>query len=123
MPLPWLPVLDSLRRRIERFARCRFNSVLVNLYRDGSDAMGWHSDDERELGDEPTIASLSLGGVRRFRMRHRRRQLPPINLDLPDGSLLVMAGAMQANWKHCVPRTRKPVAPRINLTFRKVLTV
>ena len=121
-PLPWLPVMDSLRRRIERTIHHRFNSVLINLYRDGSDAMGWHADDERELGSEPTIASLSLGGMRRFCLRHRRKQIPTINLDLPHGSLLVMAGATQRNWKHCVPRTRKLVAPRINLTFRNVTT-
>jgi alkylated DNA repair dioxygenase AlkB len=119
-PRPWLPVLSRLRRRVEAGAGARFNSVLLNLYRDGDDAMGWHADDEPELGPLPVIASLSLGGVRRFRLKHRSRGLPAIGLDLPHGSLLVMAGATQRNWKHCVTRTRRVVEPRINLTFRQV---
>jgi alkylated DNA repair dioxygenase AlkB len=119
-PRPWGGVSD-LRLRIAAELDVPFNSALANLYRDGRDSMGWHSDDEPELGPEPTIASLSLGAVRRFRLRHRRRSdLEPVALDLPHGSLLVMRGATQRHWRHQVPKTRRPVAPRLNLTFRWV---
>ena len=97
------------------------NSVLANLYRDGRDAMGWHSDDEPELGPRPVIASLSLGGTRRFVFRHRREPERKYELPLGHGSLLLMRGDTQADWKHALPRTARPVAPRINLTFRRIL--
>jgi alkylated DNA repair dioxygenase AlkB len=94
---------------------------LLNLYRDGDDSMGWHSDDEPELGERPVIASLSLGATRRFRMRHRRRKdLEPVAIDLESGSLLIMQGDTQRFWKHQVPKTRRTVEPRINLTFRSI---
>ena len=121
-PMPWIDSLLTLRRRLELLIGSSFNSVLLNLYRDGNDAMGWHADDEAELGKEPTIASVSLGGRRRFLMKHRRKKMcPTIKLDLDHGSLLVMAGATQRNWKHSISRTRKFVEPRINLTFRCIL--
>ena len=119
-PRPWTPALSLLREEVGAAAGVRFNSVLVNLYRDGDDAMGWHSDDEPELGPEPLIASLSLGGERRFVLKHRRRPENRLALLLKHGSLLLMSGETQRNYRHALPRTRKPVAPRINLTFRSI---
>ncbi|HLM54443.1 MAG TPA: alpha-ketoglutarate-dependent dioxygenase AlkB, partial [Pseudoxanthomonas sp.] len=98
-----------------------FNSVLANLYRSGRDAMGWHSDDERELGPEPVIASLSLGAARRFVLKSRHDPTLKREFVLPHGSLLVMAGQTQRHYRHCLPRTAKPTGERINLTFRQVL--
>ncbi len=120
-PRPWTAPLASIRRRLEAALGCAFNSVLANLYRDGADSMGWHSDDEASLGPQPVIASLSLGATRRFVLRHRqRRALPTVALPLESGSLLVMAGDTQRYWQHAVPKTRRPVAARVNLTFRQV---
>ena len=122
-PKPWLPALRAIRSRISHSTGCRFNSVLLNLYRDGRDSMGWHSDDERELGETPTIASLSFGGTRRFLLRHRtRRDLDTLELRPGHGSLLVMAGTTQSAWKHAVPKTARPVDARLNLTFRTIRT-
>ncbi|MBN8618629.1 MAG: alpha-ketoglutarate-dependent dioxygenase AlkB, partial [Anaerolineae bacterium] len=97
-----------------------FNSVLLNLYRDGNDSVGWHSDDEPELGTNPVIASLTLGAARAFQFRHRTNRDLRVNLELTHGSLLIMAGATQHHWHHQVPKTRKPLPPRINLTFRVI---
>jgi alkylated DNA repair dioxygenase AlkB len=119
-PRPWPQSLLALRLRVQALVGADFNSVLANLYRDGRDAMGWHADDEPELGAEPVIASVSLGATRRFLLR-RRDGMHRLALDLPHGSLLVMAGATQARYVHALPRTRRPVAPRINLTFRRVM--
>ena len=125
-PRPWPPALAGLRARVERACGARFDSVLANLYRDGDDAMGWHSDDEPELGARPLIASLSLGAERRFRFRRRRARGEPAmpgdtrELRLPHGSLLRMAGDTQRLYRHELPRMRAVVAPRINLTFRRV---
>lgn len=117
-PHPWPPALQAVRERLQREEGWRFNSVLANRYRDGGDAMGWHSDDEPELGGAPVIASLSLGAARRFRLKHRQRPELKAALELPHGSLLVMSGATQRNYRHALPRTAKPVGERINLTFR-----
>jgi alkylated DNA repair dioxygenase AlkB len=119
-PQPWTPALEAIRTQVNRLAGHAFNAVLLNLYRDGRDGMGWHADDEPELGVDPVIASVSLGAERRFRLKHRR--LPDARLDilLPHGSLLVMAGATQRHWVHALPKTEAPVDPRINLTFRRV---
>lgn len=120
-PLPWLPALDALRRDVEAECRSSFNSVLANLYRDGDDSMGWHSDAEPELGDQPVIASVSLGSARRFLLRHRRRkEIAGLRLSLEPGSLLLMRGQTQHCWRHSVPKTRQSCGPRINLTFRYV---
>ena len=119
-PRPWPPALQALRPRIDAVAGVVMNSVLANLYRDGKDAMGWHSDDEPELGPRPVIASLSLGGTRRFAFKHRRDPTKKFALDLPHGSLLVMSGDTQAHWRHALPRTTRAVAPRLNLTFRQI---
>jgi alkylated DNA repair dioxygenase AlkB len=119
-PLPWPKPLAMLRARLagDGFA---FDSVLANLYRDGRDSMGWHSDDERELGPSPVIASLSVGAPRRFLLRHRKRgDLPTVELVLAHGSLLVMRGTTQRFWKHSLPKSARCSAPRVNLTFRRV---
>lgn len=120
-PHPWLPELAALRDRLQAELGRPFNSVLANRYRGGADAMGWHSDDEPELGPEPVIASLSLGATRRFLLRHRRDPALRLALDLEPGSLLLMEGPTQRHWRHALPRTARPVGERINLTFRHVL--
>ena len=119
-PLPWTPALELVRERVLGLTGCAFNSVLLNLYRDGRDGMGWHSDDEPELGRDPVIASVSLGAPRRFCLRHRRRKDQRLDVSLGHGSLLLMAGATQHHWVHAVPKTAVPVGPRVNLTFRQI---
>jgi alkylated DNA repair dioxygenase AlkB len=120
-PQPWTPALLDLRQRIATAAAEPFNSVLLNYYRDGRDSMGWHSDDEPELGAAPAIASLSLGATRRFRLRPRGGLAhAPLSLDLPSGSLLLMRGPTQQHWQHALPKTARPVGSRLNLTFRWV---
>ncbi|MGI9501930.1 MAG: alpha-ketoglutarate-dependent dioxygenase AlkB family protein [Geminicoccaceae bacterium] len=118
-PAPFTPLLAKMKASIEAITRTSFNSVLINLYRGGQDSMGWHSDDEPTLGPEPEIASLSLGARRRFHFKHRR-QGDRIAIDLDHGSCLIMRGQCQANWQHQLPKTRKKVGPRINLTFRTI---
>lgn len=123
-PLPWLPALQELRQRVQAAAGTTFNSVLLNLYRHGQDSMGWHADDEPELGSNPVIASLSLGATRRFRLRPRPGAgftHTPVGLELGSGSLLLMQGETQHYWQHAVPKTARPTEPRLNLTFRKVV--
>jgi len=120
-PHPWPPVLQALRARLTDALGTDFNSVLANLYRDGRDAMGWHSDDEPELGPAPVIASLSLGATRRFLFKSRDGNAHRLALELPHGSLLVMRGATQRRYRHALPRTARPVGPRINLTFRWIV--
>jgi alkylated DNA repair dioxygenase AlkB len=121
-PHPWTPALSALRLRVQEACGARFNSVLANLYRDGHDSMGWHSDDERELGAQPVIASLSLGAVRRFRLKSRRGQesARPYVIELGHGSLLRMGGDTQQHYVHDLPRTSAAVGPRLNLTFRLI---
>lgn len=119
-PHPWPVALASVRERLEGELDAGFNSVLANLYRDGNDRLGFHRDSEPELGPEPLIASVSLGATRRFRLREREGR-GSYGIDLEHGSLLVMAGATQRHWLHAVPQTARPVGPRINLTFRRVL--
>ena len=117
-PRPWPSALAAVRERVEQDCGTHFNSVLANLYRDGRDSMGWHSDNEPELGPAPTIFSFSFGGVRRFRLRHRRDPRQRLELDLPSGSLLRMAGTTQRFYRHDLPKTARAVAARINLTYR-----
>lgn len=120
-PKPWSEELLTLKTLIEKHCQGQFNSVLANLYRHGQDSNGWHSDDERELGRQPVIASLSLGATRRFRLRHKfQKELPVIDLDLTPGSLLCMSGRSQSHWQHTLPKTARDIGPRINLTFRKI---
>ncbi|WP_339339054.1 alpha-ketoglutarate-dependent dioxygenase AlkB [uncultured Oceanicoccus sp.] len=119
-PIPWTDSLLALKQQVEQQLNTRFNSVLANYYRDGADSVAWHSDDEAELGHQPIIASLSFGATRRFSLRQRQQQTTPVHIDLEGGSLLVMAGSTQQYWHHQIPKTAKPVAGRINLTFRRV---
>ena len=123
-PLPWHPLLLQLRERIQLFCGHRFNSVLANAYRDGRDSMGWHSDDERELGCNPVIASLSLGATRRFLLRPRQAEpgvrRESLALAPEHGSLLLMQGESQQRFQHALPRSRQAVGLRINLTYRLV---
>jgi alkylated DNA repair dioxygenase AlkB len=118
-PLDWTSELSELRELVSRAAGVSFNSVLLNLYRGGEDSVSWHSDDESELGLEPTIASVSLGATRRFRLRERSTR-ETLGVDLFDGSLLLMKGTSQRDWEHCLTKTKRAVGPRINLTFRVV---
>ncbi len=118
---PWHPLVDEMRARVEALSGAPFNAVLLNLYRDGADSMGFHADDEPELGERPVIASLSFGAERTMHFRHRHdRAQPTRRVALMDGDLLVMRGDTQANWRHAMPKTRRPVGPRVNLTFRRV---
>lgn len=119
-PTPWTPILATLRQRVEAAAEAPFNCVLVNHYRSGQDSMGWHADDEPVFGPRPTIASLSLGGVRRFVMKHRATGAR-CAWELPSGSLLIMRDDAQEAWVHALPRTARPVPPRVNLTWRRYL--
>ena len=118
-PHPWHPMLAALRDRLDRELHAAFNSVLANLDRDGGERLGFHRDNEPELGARPLIASVSLGATRRFRFKTRDGGAS-LGLDLTHGSLLVMSGDTQRNYQHAVPPTARAVGPRINLTFRRV---
>ncbi|RJF99340.1 alpha-ketoglutarate-dependent dioxygenase AlkB family protein [Noviherbaspirillum saxi] len=121
-PLPWTDTLLAIKHDVEAATSQRFNSVLLNLYRDENDGVGWHSDAEQELGRLPVIASLSLGETRTFRLRHRtRKDITPVSIELTDGSLLLMAGETQRKWQHTITKERMPREARINLTFRTIL--
>ena len=117
--VPWTPELLAVKRRAEATAGVTWNSLLLNFYRDGRDSIGFHADDEPELGPNPVIGSISIGAERRFVLKHpaagEKREFV-----LPHGSLLVMGGTSQHHWRHGVPKTARPVGPRINLTFRYV---
>jgi alkylated DNA repair dioxygenase AlkB len=119
-PLPWVPVLSELRGMLDKALGTAFNSVLANRYRDGRDAMGMHADDERELGPEPLIASISLGMTRTFVLAPKKgRPGAKVVLPLRHGTLLVMGGPLQRDWKHGIPREAHVFEERINLTFRR----
>ena len=118
-PSHWIEPIVEIKRVCETISGTIFNSALLNLYRDGNDTVGWHSDDEPTLGPNPTIASVSLGTVRRFDLRHKFTK-ETVKTQLPSGSVLLMSGDLQAEWSHQVPRTKKVDAPRINLTFRSI---
>ena len=116
-PLPFTPLQLHIKEAVERATGRRFNSVLLNYYRDERDSMGFHADDERELGPDPAVASVSFGAPRTFILKHRR--LPKtVKLALGDGCLLLMAGTLQRHWLHGINKERTPRGPRINLTFR-----
>lgn len=115
---PLHPKVLQLKRYIEAVSGYQFNAVLINLYRDGTDKMGWHSDDEPALGVQPCIASISLGVKRCFKLRHREKKASDIALELAHGSLLLMAGQLQEHWQHSLPARKKITQARINLTFR-----
>ena len=117
--LPWSPLLNQLRQRLaEEYEP--FNFLLANYYRDGRDSNGWHADDEKTLGPQPLIASLSFGCERDFQFKHRATG-ERVDIALAPGSLLIMAGETQANWLHCIPKRLRCQQPRINLTFRQVV--
>lgn len=116
-PMPWTDTLLKLKQQVEAACNCRFNSVLANFYRDGLDKMGYHADNEKELGERPTIASLNLGVTRKFVLKHNTSD-EKHELTLTGGSLLVMAGDTQTYYKHAVPQQKKVHDGRINLTFR-----
>ncbi len=114
------PILRQVQRKISEYSQHEFNAVLANLYRNQSDSVGWHSDDEIELGTNPVIASLSLGAERDFQLKHIKTK-EKVTLALAPGSLLIMRGTTQHYWQHCIPKRSRNIMPRINLTFRKVL--
>jgi len=120
-PLAWIEPLIELRERLARELDQKHNSVLVNRYRDGTDSMGFHADNEPELGPAPLIASVSLGATRRFVLRHRNKARAPIDLDLSHGGLLVMGGTTQRQFRHAVPKRPAVREERVNLTFRCVI--
>jgi alkylated DNA repair dioxygenase AlkB len=118
--LPWTKELSDLKQMVEEFAGVKFNSCLLNLYHNGNEGMGWHSDDEKSLGKDNTIASLSFGAERKFLLKHKQtKQI--ISLVLEHGSLLIMKDATQRNWLHGLPKSKDIVQPRINLTFRTIV--
>lgn len=118
--LPWTKELSGLKQMVEEFAGVKFNSCLLNLYHNGNEGMGWHSDDEKSLGKNNTIASLSFGAERKFLFKHKQtRQI--ISFVLEHGSLLIMKAATQRNWLHSLPKSKNIVQPRINLTFRTIV--
>lgn len=120
-PEPWNYPLSFIKNRIENIAGVAFTTCLLNLYRDGKDSMGWHQDNEKELGKNPIIASVSFGAMRNFQLKHiHQHQLGTITIPLGHGSLLLMKGPTQHFWKHQIPKTKKPLSARINLTFRRL---
>lgn len=120
-PLPWNDLLREVKRRIEDCTESTFNAVFLNLYRDHNDSMGFHSDDEKELGREPIIASLTFGASRIFRMKHKfNSEIPVQKIPLTSGSVLLMKGKTQHFWKHGINKQTEPCGPRVNLTFRTI---
>jgi alkylated DNA repair dioxygenase AlkB len=117
--LAWTKELSELKQIVEEYAEIKFNSCLLNLYHNGNEGMGWHSDDEESLGKNNTIASLSFGAERKFSFKHKQtKQI--VSLVLEDGSLLIMKDATQSNWLHSLPKSKNITQPRINLTFRTI---
>jgi len=119
-PESWTPTLLEIKRQIETKAQVAFNSVLLNLYRNGNDSISWHTDAEKELGRNPVIASVNFGATRKFQLRHNTSN-EKIELNLSHGSLLIMQGELQHFWQHQVPKTKQAVKERINLTFRTII--
>jgi alkylated DNA repair dioxygenase AlkB len=120
MALPWTTELIALKKKVEECANTTFNSCLLNLYHDGNEGMAWHSDDEKSLGKNSPIASLSFGAERKFSLKHRLTK-DAISILLESGSLLIMKGATQTHWLHSLPKTTKIKTARINLTFRTII--
>src|SRR5918911_1442957 len=119
--LAWTNELSELKQIVEEYAGIKFNSCLLNLYHNGNEGMGWHSDDEESLGkDNNTIASLSFGAERKFSFKHKQTK-QTVSLVLEHGSLLIMKGATQSNWLHSLPKSINITRPRINLTFRTII--
>lgn len=118
-PHSWSPGLLKVKNDIEPKANVVFNSVLLNRYRDGSDSISWHTDAEKELGQNPVIASVNFGAERKFQLKHKETE-ERIDIVLQHGSLLIMQGELQHYWKHQIPKTKKPLGERVNLTFRVI---
>ncbi|MDT0676729.1 alpha-ketoglutarate-dependent dioxygenase AlkB family protein [Autumnicola musiva] len=118
-PQPFSETLLKIKEAVEKVSDVRFTTCLLNLYRNGKDSMGWHADDEKELGDNPEIVSVSFGAERIFHLRHKSKTAK-FKLKLENGSLLVMKGPTQHFWKHQLPKTKKEIGSRINLTFRRI---
>lgn len=118
-PKPWTNELIEIKKAIEIKCDAVFNSVLLNLYRNGKDSISWHTDAEKELGRNPIIASVNFGATRKFQLRHQVTK-QKIELELRHGSLLIMQGELQHYWQHQVPKTDKEIGQRINLTFRVI---
>jgi alkylated DNA repair dioxygenase AlkB len=119
-PYPWTDELLFIKGRVDAAAGIIFNSVLLNLYRNGNDSVAWHADDEPELGVNPVIASVSFGQMRRFDVRHKTDKKQKYSVELENGSLLIMKGDLQHQWEHQVPKSTKALGERINLTFRVI---
>ncbi|MES2806979.1 MAG: alpha-ketoglutarate-dependent dioxygenase AlkB [Bacteroidota bacterium] len=118
--LGWTKALLELKTLVEELTGQQYNSCLLNLYHDGNEGMAWHSDDEKSLGKDTSIASLSFGAERKFALKHRVSK-QPVALTLAHGSLLVMKGATQTNWLHSLPKQKRVTTPRVNLTFRTMV--
>ena len=119
-PLKFTPVLKTIKENVEEIAKVKFTTCLLNLYRDGNDSNGWHADDERELGKNPIIASVSLGTDRIFKFRKKDDKKETVKIVLKAGSLLIMKDETQHHWQHQIPKTKRQIGARINLTFRIV---
>jgi alkylated DNA repair dioxygenase AlkB len=119
-PQPWIPLLQKIKSKVESVSDSDFTTVLLNQYRDGKDSNGWHADNEKELGQNPIIASVSFGAERMFQLKHNSISNAKLNIVLEHGSLLLMKGTTQHFWKHQIPKTSKPISKRINLTFRHI---
>ena len=119
--LAWTKELSHLKQIVEEVAETKFNSCLLNLYHNGNEGMGWHSDDEKSLGKNNTIASLSFGAERNFLFKHKQTKKQIISFVLEHGSLLIMKDATQMNWLHSLPKSKNVTRPRINLTFRTII--
>jgi len=119
-PIPFTSELLEIKQRIEKETQQKFTTILLNFYRDGKDSNGWHADNEKELGNQPVIASLSLGATRFFHFKHRNIKTERYKIALQHGSLLLMKGKMQQHWLHQIAKTKKEVGERINLTFRTI---
>ncbi|MEM9681438.1 MAG: alpha-ketoglutarate-dependent dioxygenase AlkB [Bacteroidota bacterium] len=122
-PLPYTPAINTIKHEVENCSRYHFNTVLLNNYRDGNDSNGWHADNEKELGKNPVIASVSFGEARPFHFKHRHIKAERHKLILEHGSLLIMKGEMQHYWLHQIAKTKKVIGGRLNLTFRTLVTL
>ncbi|TVP43938.1 MAG: alpha-ketoglutarate-dependent dioxygenase AlkB [Mongoliibacter sp.] len=121
IPDSWTDLLEEIKQPVEKTVGIEFTHVLLNYYRDGSDSMGWHRDNEKELGPNPVIASVSFGESRDFQFRHYKSKTHKTTISLKNGSLLVMSGSTQHHWEHQLPKRKKISGGRINLTFRRIL--